>query len=174
MKTDQIGQKPRLTWVRWVHMSFCWFFHVKKTRAIADMALSFKLSDRFQHEKRKFYLFYSFIFLFRLNVAFNNLSVISRRCQDVTGSSMVTLRVLPPWHIAPQTHDVTFHPGTLFWHRTDQFRFVSADLNSFYHNWASAWQNQQHDWAPREESDQHGYPHSLISLRCAINGLLSS
>ena len=48
------------------------------------------------------------------------------------------------------------------------------DLNGFHHNWASAWQNQQNDWAPREESDQHGYPHSLISLRCALNGLLSS
>ena len=47
-----------------------------------------------------------------------------------------------------------------------------ANLNGFYHNWASAWQNQQNDWAPREESDQHEYPHSLISLHCALNGLL--
>ena len=31
-----------------------------------------------------------------------------------------------------------------------------ADLNDVYHNGASAWQNQQNDWASREESDQHG------------------
>ena len=45
---------------------------------------------------------------FGLNVAFNNLSVISRRCLDVTGSSMLTFRVLPHWNIMPQTlwHDI--------------------------------------------------------------------
>ena len=43
-----------------------------------------------------------------LNVAFNNLSVISRRCLDVAGSSMLTFRVLPHWNITPQTlwHDI--------------------------------------------------------------------
>ena len=43
-----------------------------------------------------------------LNVAFNNLSVISRRCLDVTGSSMLTFRLLPHWNIMPQTlwHDI--------------------------------------------------------------------
>ena len=40
---------------------------------------------------------------FGLNVAFNNLSVISRRCLDETGSSMLTFRVLPHWNIMPQT-----------------------------------------------------------------------
>ena len=49
---------------------------------------NFNPSDRFQHEKRKFQGL--FFILFRLNVAFNNLSVM-----DVTGSSMLTLRVLP-------------------------------------------------------------------------------
>ena len=45
---------------------------------------------------------------FGLNVAFNNLSVISRRCLDVAGSSMPTFRVLPHWNIMPQTlwHDI--------------------------------------------------------------------
>ena len=45
---------------------------------------------------------------FGLNVPFNNLSVISRRCLDVTGSSMLTFRVLPHWNTTPQTlwHDI--------------------------------------------------------------------
>ena len=45
---------------------------------------------------------------FGLNVAFNKLSVISRRCLDVAGSSMLTFRVLPHWNITPQTlwHDI--------------------------------------------------------------------
>ena len=45
---------------------------------------------------------------FGLNVAFNNLSVISWRCLDVAGSSMLTFRVLPHWNIKPQTlwHDI--------------------------------------------------------------------
>ena len=43
-----------------------------------------------------------------LNVAFNNLSIISWRCLDETGSSMLTFRVLPHWNIMPQTlwHDI--------------------------------------------------------------------
>ena len=60
-----------------------------------------------------------FFILFRLNVAFNNLSVILRRFLDVTGSSVLTVRVLPHWNITPQTHDVTFHSVTLYWHRTN-------------------------------------------------------
>ena len=46
---------------------------------------------------------------FELNVAFNNLSVISRQCLDVTGSSMLTFRVLSHWNIMPQTlwHDIS-------------------------------------------------------------------
>ena len=45
---------------------------------------------------------------FGFNVAFNNLSVISRQCLDVAGSSMLTFRVLPHWNITPQTlwHDI--------------------------------------------------------------------
>ena len=45
---------------------------------------------------------------FGLNVAFNNLSVISRWCLNVAGSSMFTYRVLPHWNIMPQTlwHDI--------------------------------------------------------------------
>ena len=30
--------------------------------------------------------------------------------------------------------------------------------------------NQQNDCAPSQDSDQPGHPHSLISLRCALNG----
>ena len=72
----------------------------------------------------------SFILLFRLNVTLNYLSVISRRCLDVTGSSMVTLRVLPYWHITTQSHGVTFHPVTLYWHRrTDQLRCLNSERN---------------------------------------------
>ena len=51
----------------------------------------------------------NFIFVwFGLNVAFNNLSVISRRCLGVTGSWMLTFRELPHWNITPQTlwHDI--------------------------------------------------------------------
>ena len=44
-----------LIWVRWVHMSFCWLFFMRK-----GMTLSFNPSDRFHPVKRKFYfLFYS-------------------------------------------------------------------------------------------------------------------
>ena len=75
------------------------------------MTLSFNPSNRFQHDKKK--CFFVFFILFGLNVAFKNLSVISRRCLDV-------------------------------------------------------------NWTPREESDQYGYSPSLISLRCAPNGLLRS
>ena len=35
---------------------------------------------------------------------------------------------------------------------------------------ATAWQNQQNDCAPSEDSDQPGNLPSLISLRCALNG----
>ena len=30
--------------------------------------------------------------------------------------------------------------------------------------WAASWQNQQSDCAPSEDSDQPGYPHSLIRV----------
>ena len=40
------------------------------------------------------------------------------------------------------------------------------------YTWAATWQNQQSECAPSEDSDQPGYPPSLISLRCALNGQL--
>ena len=40
------------------------------------------------------------------------------------------------------------------------------------HKWAASWQNQQNDCASSEDSEQSGHPPSLISLRCALNGLL--
>ena len=44
---------------------------------------------------------------FGLKIAFNNLSVISQRCLDVAGSSMLTFRVLPHWnHAKTLWHDI--------------------------------------------------------------------
>ena len=45
-------------------------------------------------------------------------------------------------------------------------------ISDNFTTWGSAWQSQENAWAPREQSDQHGYLPSLISLRCALNGLL--
>ena len=67
----------------------------KRARERAGKTLNFNPSDRFQHEKKESSKVHVFIILFRLNVAFNNLSLISGRCLDVTGSSTLTLRVLP-------------------------------------------------------------------------------
>ena len=36
--------------------------------------------------------------------------------------------------------------------------------NSKRHNWAATWQNQQHECAPSEDSDQPGHPPSLIRV----------
>ena len=58
--------------------------------------------------------------LFRFNVAFNNFSVISRRCLVATGSSVLTFIVLPHWSIMSQTLDMMPHPVTLSWHWVDQ------------------------------------------------------
>ena len=63
--------------------------------------------------------------LFGLYVAFNNLSVKSRRCLDVAGSSMLTFRVLPHWNVTPQTLYMISHPVTLYWHWADQFWFLA-------------------------------------------------
>ena len=73
-----------------------------------------------------------FCVLFGLYVAFNNLSVISRRCLDVAGSSLLTFRVLPHWNITPQTLDMIFHPVTLYWHWADQFYlfFLNAECQA--------------------------------------------
>ena len=58
--------------------------------------------------------------VFGFNVAFNNFSVISRRCLVVTGSSMLTFIVLPHWSIMSQTLGMIPHPVTLSWHWVDQ------------------------------------------------------
>ena len=58
--------------------------------------------------------------VFGFNVAFNNFSVISRRCLVVTGSSILTFIVLPHWSIMSQTLDMIPHPVTLSWHWVDQ------------------------------------------------------
>ena len=56
----------------------------------------------------------------RVNVAFNNFSVISRRCLVATGSSMLTFIVLRHWNIMPQTLEMLPHPFTLSWHCLDR------------------------------------------------------
>ena len=58
--------------------------------------------------------------LFGFYVAFNNFSVITRRCLVATGSSMLTFIVLPHWSIMPPTLDMIRHPVTLSWHWVDQ------------------------------------------------------
>ena len=58
--------------------------------------------------------------VFGFNVAFNNFSVISRRCLVVTGSSMLTFIVLPHWSIMSQTLDMIPYPVTLSWRWVDQ------------------------------------------------------
>ena len=63
--------------------------------------------------------------LFGLYVAFNILAVISRRCLDVAGSSMLTFRVLPYWNTTPQALDMIFHPVTLYRHWANQFWFLA-------------------------------------------------
>ena len=47
--------------------------------------------------------------LFGFNVAFNNFSVISRRCLVATRSSMLTVIVLPHWRIMPQALNMIPH-----------------------------------------------------------------
>ena len=51
--------------------------------------------------------------VFGFNVAFNNFSVISRRCLVATGSSMLTFIVLPHRSIMSLTLDMIPHPVTL-------------------------------------------------------------
>ena len=58
--------------------------------------------------------------VFGFNVAFNNFSVISRRCLVATGSLMLTFIVLPHWSIMSQTLEMIPHPVTLSWHCVDQ------------------------------------------------------
>ena len=53
--------------------------------------------------------------MFWFNVAFNNFSVISRRCLVVTRSSVLTFIVLLHCSIMPQTLDMIPHPVTLIY-----------------------------------------------------------
>ena len=53
---------------------------------------------------------------------------------------MLTFRVLPQINITHQTHDMIFHPVTLYWHWVDQFWFLATFLmlsakrkSSWYH-----------------------------------------
>ena len=64
--------------------------------------------------------------VFGFNVAFNNFSVISRRCLVATGSSMLTFIVLPHWSIMSQTLD----PVTLSWHWVDQSKLYPLSLSA--------------------------------------------
>ena len=61
--------------------------------------------------------------LFWLNVPFNNLSVISGRCLDEAGSSLLLFRVLSNRTIISQTLDIIFQQVKLYW--ADQFWFQS-------------------------------------------------
>ena len=65
------------------------------------------------------FIFVACVCVFGSNVAFNNFSVISRRCLVATGSSMLTFIVLPHWSIMSQTPDMIPHPVTLSWHWVD-------------------------------------------------------
>ena len=99
---------PRLICALGAHI-ILFIFHVKRTYASVGMTLGFNPSDRFQPEKRKFYLF----FLFRLHVAFNNLSNISRlltgcdrelnahwkSAASLTYHTSDTWRDMPPNHV---------------------------------------------------------------------------
>ena len=68
--------------------------------------------------------------VFGFNVAFNNFSVISRRCLVATGSSLLTLIVLLHWSIMSQTLDMIPHPVTLSWHWVDQFQLYPVSLSA--------------------------------------------
>ena len=67
---------------------------------------------------------------FGFNVAFNNFSVISRRCLVATGSSMLTFIVLLHWSIMSQTLDMIPHPVTLSWHWVDQSQLYPVNLSA--------------------------------------------
>ena len=64
----------------------------------------------------------------------------------------------------------------MFWlkHNLMPNRTQIPALHRIVTMWASTWQNQQSDCVPSEDSDQPGYLPSLISLCCALNGLLST
>ena len=60
------------------------------------------------------FFFFLWVSEFGFNVAFNNFSVISRRCLVATGSSVLTFIVLPHWSILSQTwyHTQSHYPDT--------------------------------------------------------------
>ena len=88
----------------------------------------------------------------------SNLSVISRRYQGVTGSSMLTLRVLPHWSTKPQMHDMIFNPvQALYWHRTDQFWPLTPSSTSLMLN------------AKRKNTYYHFFLKSLVWLAQGSN-----
>ena len=68
--------------------------------------------------------------VFGFNVAFNNFSVISRRCLVATGSSMLIFVVLPHWNIMSQTLDMIPHPVTISWHWVDQSKLYPGSLSA--------------------------------------------
>ena len=68
--------------------------------------------------------------VFGFNVAFNNLSIISRRCLVATGSSVLTFIVLPHWSIMSQTLGMIPHPVTLSWHWVDQSWLYPVSLSA--------------------------------------------
>ena len=68
--------------------------------------------------------------LFGLNVAFNNCSVILRRCLVATGSSLLTFIVLRHWSITPQTLDTIPHTVTLSRHCLDQSQLFPVSLDA--------------------------------------------
>ena len=119
--SDQNKYLCRLIWVFDGHPmdSHGFFWQTVKTRIknFVDPYTSWTESEQFV--------------LFGLYVAFNNFSVISWRCLDVAGSSMLTFRVLPHWNITPQTLDMISHPVTLYWHWADQF-WLLALLSYFW------------------------------------------
>ena len=49
---------------------------------------------------------------------YNNLSVLSRQCLDVAGSSMFTFRVLPHWYNMSQTHARIIQLVAVYWRLT--------------------------------------------------------
>ena len=59
----------------------------------------------------------------------------------MTGSSVLTFRVLPHWNIKPRTHDMVFHPITLYWHRVTAVLIPSSTFlmlkdKLFLSNWS--------------------------------------
>ena len=93
---------------------------------LAKAAYNFTKNKRWQNYQR----FCLFVCLFWFNVAFNNVSVISRQCLVATGGSVLTFIVMPHWSIMPQTLDMMQHPLTLSWHWVDQSKLYPTSLSA--------------------------------------------